>query len=160
MADAVMNLLIMVVSFRLLGVVSQLIATATEPELPTIVPQCHRNTMTSFDVCADQEISMHLLQILLPCADNNGQAFHDEDFEKVKQELADRYQGVTAYMRAPAEGVWKNGSASNGERDNVVIFEVMVDRLDLDDWRARRHDLERAFRQETVVIRYMPIELI
>jgi hypothetical protein len=41
---------------------------------------------------------MHLVQILLPRADNTGCGFPREDFERVKQELASRFKGVTAAM--------------------------------------------------------------
>lgn len=101
---------------------------------------------------------MHLVQILLPCADNEGQPFRREDFERVKQELADRFDGVTAHLQAPAQGLWSDGPSAH--RDDIVIFEVMADEIDLKDWRRRRADLERPFRQEKVIIRYLPMALV
>ncbi|OBQ74049.1 MULTISPECIES: hypothetical protein [unclassified Mesorhizobium] len=101
---------------------------------------------------------MHLVQILLPCSDNDGQPFAQEDFDRVKEELASRFEGVTAYLQAPADGLWKKGAESNA--DKIVIFEVMANEVDLIDWRERRIALERWFRQEKVVIRYMPIALV
>lgn len=101
---------------------------------------------------------MHLFQILLPRADNAGQPFARRDFDRVKDELAARYGGVTVYLRAPAEGLWRQGGES--DKDEIIIFEVMTDELDLDDWRRRRDELERCFRQDTVVIRYLPIALV
>lgn len=35
----------------------------------------------------------------------------------------------------------------------------MVEEIDLPDWRRRRAELERRFRQDTVIIRYMPMAL-
>ena len=101
---------------------------------------------------------MHLVQILLPRADNDGRPFSREDFDRVKQELASRFQGVTAYLQAPAEGLWRQGAESDS--DEIVIFEVMVEEVDLEDWRSRRDQLERRFRQERVIIRYMPLALV
>jgi hypothetical protein len=101
---------------------------------------------------------MYLLQILLPRADNEGRPFAHEDFERVKDELASRFEGVTAYLQAPAEGLWRQGSKSN--RDDIVIFEVMTDEIDLPDWRSRRTELERRFRQDKIVVRYMEVALI
>jgi hypothetical protein len=101
---------------------------------------------------------MYLFQILLPRADNDGQPFAPEDFDRVKEELAGRFQGVTAYLQAPAEGLWRKGGRS--DHDHIVIFEVMADELDLCDWRARRAGLERRFRQHRVIIRHMPISLV
>jgi hypothetical protein len=101
---------------------------------------------------------MYLLQILQPRADNEGRPFAHEDFERVKDELASRFEGVTAYLQAPAEGLWRQGSKSS--RDDIVIFEVMTDEIDLADWRSRRTELERRFRQDKIVVRYMEMALI
>ncbi|TJX79765.1 MAG: hypothetical protein E5W21_01655 [Mesorhizobium sp.] len=101
---------------------------------------------------------MYLIQILLPRADNQGNPFPRKEFDSVKQELASRFQGVTAFLQAPAEGLWRQGAGTAS--DDIVIFEVMSDELDLEDWKRRRGDLERRFRQDTVVVRYMEITLI
>ena len=53
---------------------------------------------------------MFLIQILLPCADNSGVLFPKEDFERLKLELASEFGGVTAYIQAPADGLWKAGA--------------------------------------------------
>jgi hypothetical protein len=102
--------------------------------------------------------AMHLVQILLPRADNSGNPFSKEDYDRVKEELARQFQGVTAYLRAPAEGLWKQGKESS--RDDIVILEVMAKKIDLPDWTARRADLEKRFRQDEVIIRDMSIEVI
>jgi hypothetical protein len=99
---------------------------------------------------------MYLVQILLPRADNKGRSFEREDFDRVKDELAAQFEGVTAYLQAPAEGLWRKGA----DADEIVIFEVMTEEVDLSDWRSRRSKLERRFRQDKVVIRYMPMTLI
>ncbi|MER8446534.1 hypothetical protein NKH52_25420 [Mesorhizobium sp. M1066] len=101
---------------------------------------------------------MHLVQILLPRSDNAGEPFAKEDFERLKQELADTFEGVTAYLRAPAEGVWRQGKES--DMDEIVIFEVMTAEVDLPDWRRRRAELERRFRQDEIIIRYLPMALV
>ncbi|AZO55707.1 hypothetical protein EJ077_21475 [Mesorhizobium sp. M8A.F.Ca.ET.057.01.1.1] len=101
---------------------------------------------------------MHLIQILLPRADNDGRPFAREDFDRVKEELANRFKGVTAYLQAPAEGLWLQGAEST--RDDIIIFEVMAEELELADWHDRRAELERRFRQDEVMIRYMPIGLV
>lgn len=54
--------------------------------------------------------AMHLVQILLPCMDNQGQPFGQEEFERVKEELAGRFDGVTAFLQAPADGLWRMGA--------------------------------------------------
>jgi hypothetical protein len=101
---------------------------------------------------------MHLFQILLPRADNDGRPFAREEFDRVKEELAASFEGVTAYLQAPAEGLWKQDGESNN--DDIVIFEVMTEQVDLPDWRNRRAELERRFLQDRIIIRYMSIALV
>lgn len=101
---------------------------------------------------------MHLFQILLPRADNDGKPFAREEFDRVKEDLASKFDGVTAYLQAPAEGLWHQRGQGGG--DDIVIFEVMVQQIDLADWRDRRTELERRFRQDMVIIRYMPMMLV
>lgn len=101
---------------------------------------------------------MYLVQILLPRADNSGQPFPREDFDRVKNELAQRFDGVTAYIRAPAEGVWKQNQKLSS--DDIVVLEVMTEKVDLAEWTARRQQYEKGFRQEKVIVRYMAISIV
>jgi hypothetical protein len=94
---------------------------------------------------------MFLIEILLPVYDNEGRRFGAGEFDRVRDELAARFGGVTAFRRSPAEGVWtEDGEVS---RDRVVIFEVMADALERDWWREYRAELERRFRQEKMIVR-------
>ena len=101
---------------------------------------------------------MHLVQILLPLADNEGQPFGRADYARVRGELSERFGGITVYSRAPAAGVWKEGGETS--RDDVVIFEVMAKTLDRTWWQAYRADLETRFRQDAIVARAIPIETL
>jgi hypothetical protein len=103
--------------------------------------------------------ALQLVQILLPLTDNDGRAFAPGMFEALKDELAQRHGGVTAFVQAPAQGRWAPDGAVASEED-VVIFEVMVENLRADEWLARRRELERRFDQEHVIIRHMEIGLI
>jgi len=102
---------------------------------------------------------MHLLQILLPRADNQGRPFPREEFDRVKEELAEDFEGVTAFIQAPAEGLWKQ-QGGHSQNDDIIIFEVMTDRVDLPDWRRRRAELERRFQQDRIIIRYMSMAVV
>lgn len=102
---------------------------------------------------------MELVQILLPLADNTGMRFSADEFAAVRQELADMFGGVTAFSQAPAEGLWKQEDERTS-RDEIVIFEVMLDRLDAQWWRDYRQELETRFRQDVIVIRAQTIELL
>ena len=94
---------------------------------------------------------MHLVEILLPLYDNEGRRFGSGEFDRVSEELAARFGGVTAFRRSPAEGVWREGGEES--RDRLVIFEVMTDGLERAWWRQYREDLERRFRQDKIVVR-------
>ena len=102
----------------------------------------------------------YLIQILLPLYDNEGQAFEAREYVELRSELADRFGGVTAYTRAPARGVWKDDATGQTQRDDIVIFEVMTDRLDHSWWAAFRTQLETRFRQDTLIVRALNSTLL
>lgn len=102
---------------------------------------------------------MHLVQVLLPIFDNDGQAFDQELYVDVKTAFTKKFGGVTAYVSSPAEGAWQ-GPTGASRHDQIVIFEVMTDRLDKRWWRKMRGDLARIFRQEQLVIRTHLIEIL
>jgi hypothetical protein len=101
---------------------------------------------------------MQLIEILLPLRDPDGEAFAREAFGEVIEALTERFGGVTAFTRSPAEGVWQENGAR--EKDEIVILEVMAETLERDWWRDFRKDLERRFRQDEIVVRASAIERI
>ena len=100
----------------------------------------------------------HLVQLLLPALDNEGAAFPHAEFERVARELTERFGGVTAFTRVPAEGRWKQGGKT--EHDEILVVEVMDDTLDRAFWKNYRAELEARFRQDVVIIRAQEIELL
>ena len=101
---------------------------------------------------------MHLVQILLPLADNAGRRFDGADYARVRSELAAIFGGITSFTRAPAEGVWREGGHTN--RDDIVVFEVMARDLDRSWWERYRAELEQRFQQEAIVIRAIRVEML
>jgi hypothetical protein len=101
---------------------------------------------------------MHIVQFLLPLRDNEQRPFARADFEKVRSELTDRFGGVTAFLQSPASGAWKE----EGEtvRDEMLLFEVMVEPLDRAWWSGYRAELERRFRQERILVRALGTEML
>ena len=67
---------------------------------------------------------MKLVQIYLPLYDNNGRRFGKAMYARERERLVERFGGVTAHMRSPAHGLWKEGLRT--KRDDIVIFEVMI----------------------------------
>ena len=102
---------------------------------------------------------MHLIHILLPLNDNRGKALPRKLFRAVAGELTERFGGLTAHTRAPAEGLWKEG-ASAPAKDEIVIYEVMAEVLDEAWWGKYRRRLEKRFRQEQVVVRAHEVRVL
>jgi hypothetical protein len=75
----------------------------------------------------------------------------------MRDELTAKFGGLTAYSRAPAEGLWAAGDGPPA-RDDIVVYEVMVEELDRQWWKQLRVDLERRFEQDEIVIRAEQIE--
>ena len=92
------------------------------------------------------------MELLLPVYGPDGERFPQGHFDAVSAELTDRFGGLTAHVRAPAKGLWEEPSGRT-QRDDIVIFEVMVDALDADWWADYRRRLERRFSQDEIVIR-------
>jgi hypothetical protein len=94
----------------------------------------------------------HLVQILLPKATGNGEPISQGWFEG---ELTREFGGATSFVRAPGQGLWRDGSET--ERDNIAIVEVMTERLESEFWRSLRERLEAELRQEEIIIRAQEI---
>lgn len=100
---------------------------------------------------------MHLVQLFLPLNDNNHQPFPRAHFDAVRTELTERFGGVTAFVRSPAVGLWKE-PGDEVLRNDVVLVEVMVGHLDRSWWSRFRESMEKTFCQEKVLIRASAIE--
>jgi hypothetical protein len=100
---------------------------------------------------------MHLVQILLPLRDNQDRPFPHAAYASLRDELTERFGGVTTYNRAPAEGLFSDASGEVS-RDDVVIFEVMCDALEEAYWAALRARLTMRFEQEELVVRAWPLQ--
>jgi hypothetical protein len=96
--------------------------------------------------------SSHLVQLLLPLADDEGKAFPASLYRQVMQELTERFGGLTAYARAPAAGLWEERPGKT-TRDDIVVYEVMVEALDAAWWATYRGTLEVRFAQDELVVR-------
>ena len=94
---------------------------------------------------------MHVIEIFLPLTRNDGAGQPGGLFEQVRSELIDRFGGLTAFSRAPAEGLWDSGEGVDA--DAIVIFEVMAEELDCGWWADLRARLEGMFDQDEIVIR-------
>jgi hypothetical protein len=102
---------------------------------------------------------MFLIQLLLPLCDNEGHPFPQSTYLKIRDELAEKFGGITTYVRSPAEGVWKEGKCC-AVRDEIVIYEVMAKELSREWWRVFRERMELLFRQESIIVRASQIDIL
>jgi hypothetical protein len=98
-----------------------------------------------------------LVQFLLPTRGADGTAIDPSLFARIQTHLAKRFGGVTAYVRAPAKGLWK-GPHGAVDDDDVVMVEVEVARLDRDWWTEYRQELAQQFHQKDILMRAIAIE--
>jgi hypothetical protein len=101
-----------------------------------------------------------LVQIFLPLQDNRGKPIAERHFKGLAEELSERFGGLTAYIRAPATGLWKKQQNARMLRDEIVIYEVIIGRLDRRWWRQKRQALQQTFRQQEILIRAHGILLL
>ena len=94
----------------------------------------------------------HLVEIFLPLKRRDGSDQPRSLFGEVRTELVDRFGGLTAFTRAPAEGLWEDEKGAV-ERDSIVILEVMTDGLDRRWWRQFGQRLAQGFDQDEILIR-------
>jgi hypothetical protein len=103
------------------------------------------------------KLDTHLVQLLIPLRDNRGESFPSSHYVTLREELTNQFGGVTAYTRAPAEGTWASDDDLRA-RDDIVVYEVMVDSLDRVWWATYRGTLEARFAQDELVVRAQRIE--
>lgn len=104
-------------------------------------------------------MTQYLIQILLPVRRRDDAEVPAEMFAAVRQELTQRFGGVTAYMRSPATGLWKRTEAEV-ERDQVIMVEVVVESFDREWWAQYRDRLAQRFDQDEIHARALAMERI
>ena len=102
---------------------------------------------------------MYLVEIFLPQHDNEGREFRSALFSKVREELLERFGGMTAFTRVPVEGLWNTPQAGR-IHDAIIIYEVMMQQLDRPWWESYKAELERRFAHDEMVIRVSRIDVI
>ena len=101
---------------------------------------------------------MVLIQLLLP-ATGVAQADGVAPLAQTRRELAERFNGLTAYLRSPAKGSW---TAPDGhtEQDDVVMVEIVTETFDRAWWRTYAARLAARFDQERIHVRAVPVDML
>jgi hypothetical protein len=100
-----------------------------------------------------------LIQLLLPIVRVAEPNQLHTPLRQTREELAARFNGLTAYVRSPAKGVW---TAPDGhtEQDDVVMMEIVTETFDRAWWRTYAATLAARFQQDTIHLRAVPIEML
>ena len=96
---------------------------------------------------------MYLIQILLPVTSDPDVGV----FSRTREELANKFGGVTAYTRATAQGIWISPTGEK-ERDSMLMVEVFTQDFDRGWWRSYQELLAARFHQEEIHIRAINAE--
>jgi len=102
-----------------------------------------------------------LIQLRLPTTVPKGTASQDASvaLAETRRELSETFDGLTAYLRSPAKGIW---TAPDGhtEQDDVVMVEVVTDYFDRAWWQDYATVLTKRFSQEVMHVRALTVELL
>jgi len=104
------------------------------------------------------EGAMVLIQLLLPTKGGT-RADGLTPLTETRRELADRFNGLTAYLRSPAKGLW---TAPDGrtEQDDVVMVEIVTESFDRAWWRGYAATLAVRFDQDSIHVRAVPVDML
>src|SRR3569623_318044 len=93
---------------------------------------------------------MHLIELFIPKPPSR------EGLTSLQNMLVQQFGGVTAYSRAPAQGIDVEGGKKI--EDEIIILEVMTDSLDRAWWSSLRGQLERDLKQREILIRVSEVQ--
>lgn len=102
---------------------------------------------------------MYLIQFLLPLYNNEGIPFDKKVFNNIEEELTQYAGGITSYKRTPATGLWKETNKKT-ICDEVILFEIMIDNIDIAFWNAYKIKLQQLLTQNEIIIRASSIQLL
>lgn len=95
---------------------------------------------------------MQLIEIFLPVYDENGDALPHPLYARTRDELVERFGGVTAHSHTPASGVWRSPDG-DVVRDDVIVYEVIAERVERRWWSEYRKTLQDRFAQRALMVR-------
>jgi hypothetical protein len=99
-----------------------------------------------------------LIQLLLPTT-GAGTPLADDAVAKTRAELVEKFKGITAYLRSPAQGMWTSPDGDR-EQDTVMMVEVVTDFFDRAWWRTYTGRLKERFAQEEIHLRAIAVEML
>jgi inorganic pyrophosphatase len=106
-----------------------------------------------------ETIKTKLIQLFLPVESNDGKPFPKQYFDRVKESLIKKFNGVSMFVNSPVNGMWEDQD-KDIQKDKLVVYEVMADMIELSYWEKYKKDLEKQFKQDVIVVRCLDVSLI
>jgi hypothetical protein len=103
---------------------------------------------------------MHIVNIYLPRVNNAGIEFNEEIYLSIRTELIQKFGGLTQYDQVPAVGYWKENADKSINKDLVIHYEVICNKLVKKFWAELRLRLENTFQQKQILIVAHPIVIL
>ena len=94
---------------------------------------------------------MFVVELFVPLDRGDGSEVRAEEIDTILRDLTNRFGGATAFTRAPATGLWKDGAETTSDR--IIIIEIMADAIDESWWADYRTRLETQFKQDKILVR-------
>jgi hypothetical protein len=102
---------------------------------------------------------MNLIQIFIPQAKD--QAQHGlKKYSDIRNRLIEKFGGLTEYDKAPASGFWEKNATEPIVCDQMIIYEVQCEEVDIAWWTELRLYLEKIFNQDQILIRAQTIQIL
>jgi len=116
-------------------------------------PKAAMKTIEKSQLKADRKEK--LVQVFLPFSSTTRQKKKISSLEKI---LIDQFGGVSVYAQSPVSGKWQDDNHT--EKDQMIVFEIMVPFLEVDFWTSLKLKLQKDFRQKEILIRHLNIGTI
>jgi hypothetical protein len=102
-----------------------------------------------------EQAHVFLIQMLLPITAGVSQ----HEFERTRDELVERFGGVTAYVQTPAQGLWTRPDGRQ-EADRLIMVEVVAPAFDRSWWHGYASDLAARFDQQVIHVRALAVDVL
>ncbi|MBO9675756.1 MAG: inorganic diphosphatase [Sphingobacteriaceae bacterium] len=96
-----------------------------------------------------------LIQLFLPLTKSPSS---DKKLKALEQKLIENFGGLSVYAQNPVSGSWREKGQL--EKDEMMVFEVMVAVFEEKFWKTLKTSLEKQFRQKEILIRVLDIGIV
>lgn len=108
---------------------------------------------------ATHKISNKKVELFIPLINQQNNTSIHKKYNQLRIQLLSKFGGLTIYKRTPVEGLW-NDENEKTVQDDIMIYEIMIQQVDLNYWKDLKRSLEKSLNQEEIIIRISDAVLI